>query len=132
MTIIYNHMFCHVFHLNLILSSAYKCPDNVISAAHYNHGTVRVYGSTCYEYVPGNHPWQYAESNCRNKGGHLVHIQNMNDENQVMRFLHDNGFKYAVWLGLHDLSYENYFQWTSGISFHINNINRPFFILLHQ
>ena len=95
--------------------TAYHCPNNVVCAARYNHGTTGVYGNICYELVPVGYTWRAAESNCENKGGHLVHIRNPTEETNVMRFLHDSGFtSHAVWLGLTDLYQENTFYWSSG------------------
>lgn len=86
-----------------------------MSYAMLNQGRYRVHGTSCYEIVPYLATWENAEYNCQSKGGHLVHMSNLDEENAVMRFLYDNGFKHDVWIGLNDLGHEETFTWSSGI-----------------
>lgn len=90
------------------------CPSNVIAAARHNHGYFRVHAGSCYELVPFSHTWQYAENDCRDKGGHLVHISNRDEENFILQFLDSHDYYHAVWTGLNDLNSEEHFSWTSG------------------
>jgi len=99
---------------DLCCVTGYKCPSNVVSYAVRYDGATRVVGTSCYEIVPYRDTWNNAEYHCQQKGGHLVHIANLAEENAVMKFLYDNQFDYAVWIGLTDKGHEEKFTWSSG------------------
>ncbi|KAL4221183.1 hypothetical protein ACF0H5_019447 [Mactra antiquata] len=103
--------------LNNIFGRLGTCPADVISAARYNNGFVQMHAGSCYELVPYWYTWQYAENNCLNKEGHLVHISNQDEENFILNFLYSHGFNHAVWTGLNDRYHEESFTWSSGARF---------------
>ncbi|XP_052286827.1 lymphocyte antigen 75-like isoform X2 [Dreissena polymorpha] len=91
----------------------YGCASAVFSHAASHHGKLFNIRQTCYELVTVNKSWSSAESDCKSRGGHLVHIANDEQQNtiyQVVRQYHDEN----VWIGLNDKIREEHFVWSSG------------------
>ncbi|XP_052820485.1 aggrecan core protein-like [Mya arenaria] len=92
---------------------AYNCSATHFNYAAHEHGTLFTVGRTCYEIVPVHHTWSYAESDCKQRGGHLAHISDSYHQTavyDVVRQYHGDN----VWIGLNDKNHEENFEWTSG------------------
>ncbi|KAJ8320164.1 hypothetical protein KUTeg_001751 [Tegillarca granosa] len=77
----------------------------------------RTYNGKCLEFVlqEGGRDWDLAEANCVKRGGHLVTIQDIAEQNFILstlRTLHFSGK--GVWIGLTDYGHESRFTWSSG------------------
>ena len=76
---------------------------------HYAHDDKK-----CYERVPSYRTWGSAENDCRRKGGHLLTINDAQEETFILQFLARFHLQQQVWIGLHDSGHEETFTWTSG------------------
>ena len=87
------------------------CPTNLRRDQY-----LKVHGDRCYEFVIHRHsPWQTAANDCGTKGGALVTVRNMADEQFIMNALSSLNFPgQGVWIGLNDRQKENTFTWISG------------------
>ena len=97
----------------ILFSGRYVCPQQHFQHAASDHGTLFIIDSICYEVVPVTHTWTGAESDCRQRGGHLAHIPDDRHQNiiySVVKQYHGHD----VWIGLHDRAHEEHFEWTSG------------------
>ena len=93
-----------------------SCPSNVVNDVNREGGQLTRYGERCYERVPQPRTWDAAEQDCRNKGGHLVHIGSSKEENDIQEFLRQfGGARFAVWIELNDQAYEGVYVWSSGL-----------------
>ncbi|XP_052287085.1 macrophage mannose receptor 1-like isoform X2 [Dreissena polymorpha] len=96
-----------------VLGVQYGCAPAFFSHATLHHGKLFTIGQTCFELVTETRTWSSAESDCKNRGGHLVHIENDDQQNkiyQIVRQYHGND----VWIGLNDKVTEEHFVWSSG------------------
>ncbi|XP_045161423.2 aggrecan core protein-like [Mercenaria mercenaria] len=73
------------------------------------------YGNICYEYVPLSGSWKHAQNHCNTTGGHLVSIENENQQTFVSNMLLQIPVTGPVWLGLHDRVNEEQWQLDTGI-----------------
>lgn len=68
----------------------------------------------CYELVTLHQTFSDAERECMRKGGHLAHIQSMEEQafltSNLQHFVGDS----YIWIGLQDTGREEHFEWTSG------------------
>lgn len=66
----------------------------------------------CYKVVVDKKDWQNARTYCRNQGGNLVSILNL----QEQAFLTTQMLKYNddAWIGMNDVNWEMHFVWTDG------------------
>ena len=91
------------------------CPSKLPIFSNFDNGDLGQYDKSCYERVPNRVNWNSAEIDCKNKGGHLLHIGNSGEEAYVLKFLSGVDSQHAVWIGLHDQGHEDNFTWASGI-----------------
>lgn len=68
----------------------------------------------CYELVESRRSWVDAEQDCRQRGGHLAHIANADEQNAIHQIVEQYHSEHGVWIGLHDRDDEEQFVWTSG------------------
>ena len=91
----------------------YGCGNSYYQHAASFHGNLFTIDSTCYELVHTRTSWTGAESDCATRGGHLVHIENADQQqtiyNVVRQYHRDH-----VWIGLNDRASEEHFVWSSG------------------
>ncbi|KAJ8320518.1 hypothetical protein KUTeg_002105, partial [Tegillarca granosa] len=78
-----------------------QCPTNLPKDS-----DLIVNGSKCYEFILHHrYSWTYASEDCTKKGGNLVTIANMEEQNFIMNSLkHLRFFGTGVWIGLNDKS----------------------------
>lgn len=103
------------------------CPDNIKNTdMNHFHGFLGKFGDFCYKLVDTPTQWGNAERHCALESqGHLVHVQNKDEQDFLLRFLNKHHYMKGVWLGLTD-SGDNYvsegkWRWISGVSFSYNN-----------
>ena len=118
----FNHSWLHTLHyllvyvaftLSLFMSGNVSlCPSSVVQYAKQDNEILTQMDNSCYTVVPHRYSWSHAESECNNRGGHLFHVQDSN-ENLAIYILLNTHFNHAVWMGLSDLNQEEHFQWTS-------------------
>ncbi|XP_052760385.1 macrophage mannose receptor 1-like [Mya arenaria] len=90
----------------------YGCAEKYFQHAITFHGQLFTMDNTCYELVHTPTSWTSAEGDCQRRGGHLVHINNDNQQNRlydVVKQYHHN----HVWIGLNDRATEEHFVWSS-------------------
>lgn len=75
----------------------------------------------CYEFVPVKNNWKYAQTDCKSKGGHLVSIENEDQQSFVSSMLSTVHVTDPVWLGLHDRVNEEHWQWDTGMPANYTN-----------
>ncbi|KAK3581870.1 hypothetical protein CHS0354_000286 [Potamilus streckersoni] len=76
------------------------------------------HSDSCYEFMSHRHDsWYNAQKDCLSKGGHLVVINNIEEENFIMSVLGSLNFGgLGVWIGLNDIAEEGVFKWITGTS----------------
>ena len=72
------------------------------------------FGHSCYELFNHNVSWTTADNNCQRRFGHLVQINDTQEEAFIQQFMMSHSPKHAVWIGLHDRYDEEVFTWTTG------------------
>ncbi|KAL3861669.1 hypothetical protein ACJMK2_007693 [Sinanodonta woodiana] len=74
------------------------------------------HSGSCYEFMSHRHDsWYNAQKDCSSKGGHLVVINNIEEENFIMSALASLNFGgLGVWIGLNDIAEEGVFKWITG------------------
>ena len=70
-------------------------------------------GDSAYVVVEGP-TWEEAEANANKLGGHLVTINNAEENNWLMSNIDADVGKTGFWTGLNDLNEEGVWEWTSG------------------
>ena len=87
------------------------CPPNLP-----RNTNLRTYNGHCYEFMVHRHiEWKAAENDCTSKGGHLVVVNNMDEQLFLMSALGSFSFHgQGVWIGLTDSVQEGKFTWVSG------------------
>ncbi|XP_053379079.1 macrophage mannose receptor 1-like isoform X2 [Mercenaria mercenaria] len=91
------------------------CPSPVRSAALNDNAELGQYGRSCYELISRTRvSWEHGENMCRNRGGHLAHINNADEQGFVQYFMNRYSPQHAIWIGLHDTKVEGQFEWSSG------------------
>ncbi|XP_077993989.1 macrophage mannose receptor 1-like [Glandiceps talaboti] len=73
------------------------------------------HGNKCYSFNGGagdTTDWNDARDRCRNAGGDLATIHSQEQQAFLTSNLRD--ISYAMWIGLTDMTTENYFKWTDG------------------
>ena len=88
------------------------CPEAIIKMS--TGVDLTQYGNHCYQFDPNEVIWQEAEYTCRTRGGHLVDIENQAVNDFIRTFVNDNSY-FPVWIGFHDRTSEEHFEWISGI-----------------
>lgn len=78
-----------------------------------DNATLFAYGDKCLELLYIHTTWVNAELECKQKGGHLIEIDN-SIEQRVVHQVIDTYYHESVWIGLHDRRHEERFEWTSG------------------
>ncbi|NUN12744.1 MAG: hypothetical protein HUU55_03830 [Myxococcales bacterium] len=78
-----------------------------------NKGTQTAANGASYYYLCPNANWSTAQTNCVGLGGHLVTINNA-QENDFIDVQTGNGSKGSYWIGYNDLQTEGTFVWASG------------------
>ena len=96
-----------------IHSNVSLCPSSVVQYAQQDGDIVAQKGHSCYTVVPHRCSWARAETDCYRQGGYLFHIKD-SSENLFIFNLLNTRFNHTVWMGLHDTTYEEHFQWISG------------------
>ena len=86
-----------------------------------------IYGSSYYTIVDGP-SWTQAEANSVKFGGHLVTLNNKDEDDFVFnsfikRSAEPNDFSDHLWIGLSDSLQEGTYRWSDGAAFIYNNIN---------
>ncbi|XP_060564992.1 C-type mannose receptor 2-like [Ruditapes philippinarum] len=94
--------------------STLGCPMIVQQSAAQESGTLFINkkDQKCYEMVTTVHSWEYAERDCKSKGGHLATIGDALDEEIVYKYV--KAYGHPTWIGLHDMNKEETFEWASG------------------
>ena len=90
------------------------CPSHLKYVAAADRGTLAQYQQSCYEYVPRRASWSHAEYECRHNGGHLLAVNDAQEEAFIQRFVQATDSQHALWMGLNDRSSEEHFAWVSG------------------
>lgn len=90
------------------------CPASLQYLAQRGQNTLAQYGNSCYEWVNQRSSWTHAESNCRHHGGHLLQINDAQEEAFIQKFMTSHDSQHAIWIGLYDIGHEETFKWTSG------------------
>ena len=77
---------------------------------------LKVYGTKCYEFVLTRHfKWEEAAKDCQSKGGSLVTVNDIGEQNFIMSSLRALSFSgQGGWIGLNNRNKEGVFQWVSG------------------
>ena len=68
---------------------------------------------SCYVYITNAQNWTTAENKCKGHGGHLVTIDNA-EENQFILLMVNGHSPRGIWIGLTDQDHEGHFIWSSG------------------
>nr|XP_054756795.1 C-type lectin lectoxin-Thr1-like [Lytechinus pictus] len=78
-------------------------------------------GDWCYHYNSAKKDWNQANLACKALGAELVSIHGADESNEIYglwQSLLDEGKAddgdFSYWIGLHDLQYEGYYQWSDG------------------
>jgi len=90
------------------------CPYQARHLSSRYHTLLVQHEGSCYELLHGEIAWLHAESLCQQAGGHLVHINNAQEQAYIQSLLSKYSPQQAVWIGLHDQNVEGHFQWTAG------------------
>nr|XP_022341255.1 neurocan core protein-like [Crassostrea virginica] len=87
------------------------CPPNLP-----RNTNLRTYNGHCYQFMVHRHiEWKAAENDCTSKGGHLVVVNDMDEQLFLMSALGSFSFRgQGVWIGLTDSVQEGKFTWVSG------------------
>nr|ACV41410.1 mannan-binding lectin isoform 1 [Mesocentrotus nudus] len=79
------------------------------------------FGDWCFHYNSDKVNWHDARHACERLGAHLVSIHSLEDSREVYVLWksladesHTNDVDRSFWIGLHDLSNENFFEWSDG------------------
>ncbi|XP_052760939.1 C-type mannose receptor 2-like [Mya arenaria] len=96
-----------------LTGGTYGCSQKYYQFAANENGVLFTIDDTCYELVPTQHTWSFAEGDCRQRGGHLVTIDTAAKQNVIYEVV-KNYQGSNVWIGLHDKLTEDVFQWVSG------------------
>lgn len=90
------------------------CPRQVRDLVD-QYGTLLVqYDKSCYELLSAVESWTDGESLCNDGGGHLVSINNINEQEYIQAFLTRHSQSDPVWIGLNDYEDEGHLEWTTG------------------
>ena len=88
------------------------CSTKVQNLVHRYHTDLVQHGESCYQLMHNKVTWENGEDLCISGGGHLVHVNNWEEQNYLAEFLKSIQFRQSVWMGLHDLYEEGTFEWT--------------------
>ncbi|KAH3821447.1 macrophage mannose receptor 1-like [Dreissena polymorpha] len=102
-------------YLSPVAGVHYGCEETLFLHAASHDSKLFTISQTCYELVREAVSWTDAENDCKSRGGHLVHIENDEQQNkiyEVVKQYHDD----HVWIGLNDREHEETFVWSSGNS----------------
>ncbi|XP_052760887.1 macrophage mannose receptor 1-like [Mya arenaria] len=99
--------------LQPVVGVEYGCKAKHLHHAIVHYGQLFTIDQTCYELVHTQKTWTNAEHDCHHRGGHLVHIENEEQQNKIYDVVNQY-HRHAVWIGLNDRQLEEHFQWTSG------------------
>ena len=69
--------------------------------------------SNCYKVPDGKLAWQDAKTFCEIEMSHLITINNKKEDVLLRSILRSSHIR-EVWIGLNDLAYEDFFQWSDG------------------
>ena len=72
------------------------------------------FGHSCYELVNRKVSWTTADNYCQQRFGHLVQINDTQEEAFIQQFMMSHSPQHAVWIGLNDRYNEEIFAWTTG------------------
>ncbi|KAJ8320165.1 hypothetical protein KUTeg_001752, partial [Tegillarca granosa] len=76
----------------------------------------KTYGHKCYEFNlnTGSRDWDNAQANCKGKGGNLVTIESLDEQNFIVSTLKNMNFlEHGIWIGLTDYLHEGRYTWAS-------------------
>ncbi|KAL4221819.1 C-type lectin (CTL) or carbohydrate-recognition domain (CRD) [Mactra antiquata] len=97
-----------------IIGDVHICPPILSKYTKEDGGNMTQYGNYCYEYVPVKVIWKRAAIDCKAKGGNLIHIGHEPLQTYIYKWINTLITDEPVWLGLHDVQTEGYFEWVSG------------------
>ncbi|XP_062612346.1 C-type lectin domain family 4 member D-like [Saccostrea cucullata] len=88
-----------------------NCPANL-----HQGTTLKAYQGHCYEFrIHRAVDFHQAEGDCKSRGGHVVAVNNMDEQNFILSTLKSFSFHgHGVWIGLTDGQVEGKWTWTSG------------------
>ena len=91
------------------------CPKILFKYTKEDRGAMDQYDDRCLELVTRRLIWTKAESDCRAKGGNLLHIENKRLQDFVYKWLKTFNVNDPVWIGLTNLADLRAFRWMSGM-----------------
>ncbi|XP_061163345.1 hepatic lectin-like [Saccostrea echinata] len=88
-----------------------NCPTNL-----HQGTTLKAYQGHCYEFkIHRAIDFHQAESDCKSRGGHVVAVNSMDEQNFIMSTLKSFPFHgHGVWIGFTDGQVEGKWTWTTG------------------
>ena len=91
-----------------------KCPDYVRLDAVRSGGYLDQYGQYCFVINPHADTWSNAENHCKVRNGHLLTIQNAQEQEFFTNYLKSHNYREPVYIGLNDEKVEGTYLWSSG------------------
>ncbi|CAC5366818.1 MRC [Mytilus coruscus] len=76
----------------------------------------KLFSDHCYLFVYTQITWMEARTECQNKGGYLVKVENGQEETWLTSQLEDE-----VWLGMNDIQNEGHWRWSDNSFVSYNN-----------
>lgn len=90
------------------------CPPYVRQVSNAHCHLLTQHGNSCYELSRGHVTWSQATQLCTERGGHLVTIQNAQENAYLRHILKNTNHTNRVWIGLQDRNKEGHFHWVTG------------------
>ena len=91
------------------------CQPDLLAGRTKYHDVIGQFRNKCYMLVIDQPvPWVKAEGVCVLSGGHLVHIEDQQEQDFVTQFVKKYSPHKPIWLGLNDKKKEGVWRWTSG------------------
>lgn len=106
---------CHLHRIPPALhGNVTLCPHAVVHEANSHCNLLTQHGHSCYEMNRHGVSWTHAAQICSEKGGHLLTIQNVQENTYIHQLLHRLNYTHRVWIGLQDRTKEGQYHWVTG------------------
>ncbi|XP_052819914.1 echinoidin-like [Mya arenaria] len=89
-----------------------KC---LLRLGHPNSTHVSTDGLYCFQFIDTKQSWMHAKEDCARRNGHLLSIESERKTNFIYKMLTKIPYVQPIWIGLHDRTSEEKWQWDSGI-----------------
>ncbi|PFX29120.1 Perlucin-like protein [Stylophora pistillata] len=89
----------------------FEAADPPVQPSNCPSGWYYQYGSSCYRFSSEIVSWHEAVRRCKSHGGHLLKIDDADEQSFITNTINASRQMQALWIGLHDLDNEDEFTW---------------------